>query len=133
MPNQNRLFDDLARVAGGALGALSGLREEIELLVRGRVERVLADMELVPREEFDVVKAMAAQARSDNEALLARIESLEQRLKAKPVATPARRPQARRSTPAAMLSGDASIPPDDEQDSLIDADDVGDSADQPKG
>lgn len=124
MPNQNRLFDDLARVAGGALGALSGLREEIELLVRGRVERVLADMELVPREEFDVVKAMAAQARSENEALLARIESLEQRLAAKPAAAgaPGRRsPQTRRSTPPTALAGDTT-PPNDDQESLFEND-----------
>lgn len=77
MQTQNRLFDDLARVAGGALGAVSGLREEIELLVRGRVERVLADMELVPRDEFEAVKAMAAEARAENERLAARLEALE--------------------------------------------------------
>ena len=124
MPNQNRLFDDLARVAGGALGALSGVREEIELLIRGRVERVLADIELVPREEFDVVKAMAAQARSENEALLARLDALEERLKAKSAAgTPARRPQGRRSVPPTALGADSSIPPDDDQESLYAAED----------
>lgn len=80
MQSQNRIFDDLARVAGGALGALSGVREEIELLVRGRIERVLADMELVPREEFEVVKEMAAQARSENEQLAARVAALEEKL-----------------------------------------------------
>lgn len=77
MQTQNRLFDDLARVAGGALGAMSGLREELELLVRTRLERALSDMDLVTREEFDVVKAMAQEARSENAALLARIEALE--------------------------------------------------------
>ncbi|WP_019646333.1 accessory factor UbiK family protein [Novispirillum itersonii] len=77
MQTQSRLFDDLARVAGGALGALSGVREEIELLVRGRLESLLADMDLVSREEFEAVKAMAAEARAENERLAARLATLE--------------------------------------------------------
>ena len=77
MQTQSRLFDDLARVAGGALGALSGVREEIELLVRGRLESLLADMDLVSREEFEAVKAMAAEARAENERLAARLTALE--------------------------------------------------------
>lgn len=77
MQTQSRLFDDLARVAGGALGALSGVREEIELLVRGRLESLLADMDLVSRDEFETVKAMAAEARAENERLAARIAALE--------------------------------------------------------
>ena len=76
MQTQSRLFDDLARVAGGALGALSGVREEIELLVRGRLESLLADMDLVSRDEFETVKAMAAEARAENERLAARIAAL---------------------------------------------------------
>lgn len=80
MQTQSRLFDDLARVAGGALGALSGVREEVELLMRGRMERLLAEMDLVPREEFEVVKAMAAEARAENERLAARLAALEARL-----------------------------------------------------
>lgn len=77
MQTQSRLFDDLARVAGGALGALSGVREEIELLVRGRLESLLADMDLVSRDEFEAVKAMAAEARAENERLAARLAALE--------------------------------------------------------
>ncbi len=99
MQTQNRLFDDIARVAGGALGAVSGLREEIELLVRGRIERVLADMELVPRDEFDAVKAMAAEARAENERLAARLADLEEKVSAKAPAKPGagRRAPARRA------------------------------------
>lgn len=82
MQTQNRLFDDLARVAGGAMGAVSGLREEIELIVRGRIERVLADMELVTRDEFDAVKEMAAEARAENDRLAKRIEDLETKIAA---------------------------------------------------
>lgn len=126
MQTQNRLFDDLARVAGGALGALSGLREEIELLVRQRLERVLADMDMVSREEFDAVKAMAAEARAENERLAAQVAALEARVKpttpsaaaAKAAATPAasrRRPPRRSpSTPkkaAAKPTSAAPTPP----------------------
>lgn len=102
MQTQNRLFDDLARVAGGAVGAVSGLREEVELLVRGRIERVLADMDLVPRDEFDAVKAMAAEARAESERLAARVSELEEKLSAKPAAKPGagrRAPTRRAATP----------------------------------
>ena len=77
MQSQNRLFDDIAKVAGGALGALGSLRQEIESLVRHRMERFLADKDLVTREEFEAVKAMAAKARAEQEALNARLDALE--------------------------------------------------------
>ena len=82
MQTENRLFDDLARVANGAFSTLSSVREEIETRVRERVERLLTDMDLVPREEFEAVKAMAQKARMEQEALQARVERLEQRLEA---------------------------------------------------
>jgi len=77
MQSQNRFFDDLARVASGAVGAISGVRGEIEQRLRDQLERVLGGMDLVSREEFEAVKAMAAKARAEQEALLARIEELE--------------------------------------------------------
>ena len=80
MQTENRLLDDLARMANGALNTLSGLREEIENRVRERVERMLADMDMVPREEFEAVKAMAQKARAEQEDLAARIAELERRL-----------------------------------------------------
>jgi BMFP domain-containing protein YqiC len=79
MQSQNRLFDDIARVAGGAAGALSGVRGEIEARLRGQLERVLAGMDLVSREEFEAVKAMATKARAEQEDLLGRIAALEAR------------------------------------------------------
>jgi BMFP domain-containing protein YqiC len=82
MQSQNRFFDDIARVANGAIGALSGVRGEIEARVRDRLERVLAGMDLVSREEFEAVKAMAAKARDEQEILLRRIAELESRLEA---------------------------------------------------
>ena len=69
MQTENRLLDDLARMANGALNTLAGLREEVENRVRERVERLLADMDMVPREEFDAIKAMAQKARAEQEGL----------------------------------------------------------------
>ncbi len=77
MQVENRFLDDLARVANGAAGALSGVREEVEALVRQRAERFLADMDLVTRDEFEAVKAVAAKARLEQEALEARVAALE--------------------------------------------------------
>ncbi len=96
MQVENRFLDDLARVANGAIGALSGIRGEIEGLIKQRVERLLADMDLVTREEFEVVKAVAAKARSEQEVLVERVAALEAAArKAKPKAKPkARRRQA---------------------------------------
>jgi BMFP domain-containing protein YqiC len=79
MQSQNRFFDDLARVANGAVGALSGVRSDIEARLRDQLERVLAGMDLVSREEFEAVKAMAAKARDEQEELLRRIAALESR------------------------------------------------------
>src|SRR5207244_653563 len=55
MQSQNRFFDDLARVASGAVGAISGVRGEIEARLRDQLERVLVGMDLVSREEFEAV------------------------------------------------------------------------------
>jgi len=80
MATENRLFDDLARVASGALGALTGVREEVETRMREQFEHILARMNLVRREEFDAVQAMAAKARAAQEALELRVAQLEARL-----------------------------------------------------
>ncbi len=89
MQTNNRFFDDIARVANGAMGAAAGLRTEVEALVRDRMQRLLADMDLVRREEFEVVKAMAAKARSEQEDLAARVAALEEALAQKAAAAPA--------------------------------------------
>jgi BMFP domain-containing protein YqiC len=80
MQSQNRFFDDIARVASGAVGALSGVRGEIEARLRDQLERMLAGMDLVSREEFEAVKAMAAKAREENEELKKQIAELQARL-----------------------------------------------------
>ena len=80
MQTQNRFLDDLARVAAGALGTLSGVKTEVETRLREQLERVLAGMDLVSRDEFEAVKAMAAKARCEQEDLAKRVVELESKL-----------------------------------------------------
>jgi BMFP domain-containing protein YqiC len=82
MQTSNRLFDDLAKVASGAASAVVGLRQEFESLVRQRIERLIDDFDLITRDEFEAVKAMAAHARAEQEKLEARVAELEAKLAA---------------------------------------------------
>jgi BMFP domain-containing protein YqiC len=83
MQTQNRIFDDIARLFANAAGAAQGLREEVEVLVRGQAERLFAEFDLITREEFEAVRALAAAAREEAEALAARVAMLEAALAAK--------------------------------------------------
>ncbi|MCG8356512.1 MAG: accessory factor UbiK family protein [Kiloniellales bacterium] len=106
MQTQNRLLDDLARVAGGALGVASGMRGEIEARLREQFERVLARMDLVTREEFDAVRAMAVKAREEQEELAERLAALEAQLaKRKPSAKAAKASKAPSATADGTDSG----------------------------
>jgi BMFP domain-containing protein YqiC len=78
--SENRIFDDLARMASGALSTLGGMRQELEARIRDQVERVLDRMEVVRREEFEAVRAMAMKAREEQERLAERLAALEARL-----------------------------------------------------
>lgn len=98
MQTQNRFFDDLARVAAGALGALSGVRSEVEARLREQLENLLAGMDLVSRDEFEAVKAMASKARSEQDDLAKRLAELEAQLAAV-VAREAREPRASEPLP----------------------------------
>jgi BMFP domain-containing protein YqiC len=82
MADRPRIFDDLAGMAGGAISALSGLREEIEAMVRARLDEAVRRMELVRKDEFEAVAEMAATARAGQEAADARIAALEARIAA---------------------------------------------------
>ncbi len=77
MQNSNRFIDELAKMATNAAGAARGLQQEVEAIMRGQAERLLGQMDLVQRDAFEAVKAMAAKAREENAALTARIEKLE--------------------------------------------------------
>ena len=81
MQVDSRLLDDLARVAGSALGAASGMRGEVEAAVRRRLEQALSGMDLVSRDEFDAVQEMAAKARTEQETLTKRVAELEAAIK----------------------------------------------------
>lgn len=77
MQTSNRLLDELAKMATNAAGAARGLQQEVEALMRGQAERLLSQMDLVNRDAFEAVKAMAAKAREENEALAVRVAALE--------------------------------------------------------
>ncbi|MBB3267998.1 BMFP domain-containing protein YqiC [Azospirillum sp. OGB3] len=102
MQVDNKILDDLARVAGGALGALSSLREEAEAQMRQQFERVLSRMDVVSREEHEAVRAMAAKAREEQEAMAERLAALE--------ATVAALKAGRDSKPDAGASAPAAAP-----------------------
>ncbi len=77
---QNRLLDDVARLFTDAAGMAQGVRREIEGVVRAQFERLIRDMDVVSREEFEAVREMAILARDENERLSARIAALEEKL-----------------------------------------------------
>jgi hypothetical protein len=76
----NRLFDEIGRLMNDATGAAQGIKREVETVVRSQAEKFLRDLDLVKREEFDVVKDMARLAREENEALKTRLAALEAKL-----------------------------------------------------
>jgi len=81
MPTTNsRFFDEVAKLMTGAAGAAQGVRKEIDTLVQTQVERVLGNLNVVKREDFEVVKDMAEKARLENGKLEARIAELERKL-----------------------------------------------------
>ncbi|MDP9840012.1 BMFP domain-containing protein YqiC [Neorhizobium huautlense] len=76
----NRIFDEFARLMTDAAGTAQGMRKEVETAFQAQAERFLNSMEVVKREEFEVVREMAIKARDENDALKARIEALEAKL-----------------------------------------------------
>jgi len=76
----NRLFDEMARLMNDAAGVAQGVRREFDTLFRTQAERVLRDLDVVQREEFEAAKEMARLAREENEALKARIDAIEAKL-----------------------------------------------------
>lgn len=92
MQTNSRFFDDFARLASGALGTAQGMKTEIDNLVHQRLEKVMAKMDLVPREEFDAIKAMVVSLSDTVENQTEQIKKLEVSLAAKaapkPRATP---------------------------------------------
>lgn len=73
----NRLFDDLSRLMNDAAGVAEGFKREVETVVRGQAERILRDLDVPQREEFEALREMVAKLRAENEALAARLAALE--------------------------------------------------------
>jgi BMFP domain-containing protein YqiC len=96
----NRFFDEVARLMNDAAGVAQGVRREFETMVRAQAERILRDLDVVKREEFEAVKEMARLAREENEALKARIDALEARQKG--TEAPPTGPVAPGATPTVM-------------------------------
>jgi BMFP domain-containing protein YqiC len=80
MTGQSRFFDDLAGIAGGAMSALAGLRDEAEAMVRANLDEAIRRLDLVKREELDSVKELAANARAGQEAAESEIALLRHRV-----------------------------------------------------
>ncbi|MEX0280836.1 MAG: accessory factor UbiK family protein [Arenibacterium sp.] len=81
MQTRNKILDDISQLMTNAMGVAQGAKEEAETAAKGMIDRWLADRDLVTREEFDAVRAMAQKAREENEALSARIAALEAQTK----------------------------------------------------
>ena len=77
-----RVFDEIARLMTDAAGAMQGARGEIDGAMRSRAEKILRDLDIVQRDEFEAVKAMAAKARDENDELRAQIEELRAQISA---------------------------------------------------
>ena len=80
MHTDNRVLDSMARFLTNAAGAAQAFRSEVETLIKARFEKLVAELDFVPREEFNAVKLMAQKARAENEKLAARIAALEAKL-----------------------------------------------------
>jgi BMFP domain-containing protein YqiC len=91
-----RLYDEFAKLMNDATGVASGVRREFEAVLRTQAERILRDLDVVQREDFEAVKEMARLAREENEALKARIAALEAKVGAAPTPTTPVLPQVPR-------------------------------------
>lgn len=89
MQSQNKIFEDLSKVATSALGTFAGLGREVETMAKNRVRELAGAADMVSRDEFEAVKAMAANARSEVEALKAEVAALKAALA--PAAAPKRK------------------------------------------
>lgn len=108
MQTRNPLLNDLAKVAGAALGVAGGMKDEIEGQIRSRIDRILAQMDLVTREEFDAAREMAVKARDEQEDLRQEIATLRAELETLRGARKA--PTAAKSKTSKKPAGRASEP-----------------------
>lgn len=81
MQTKNKIFDDISQLMTNAMGVAQGAKDEAQTAMSSLMDRWLADRDLVTREEFDAVRAMAQKAREENDALSARLDALEAKKK----------------------------------------------------
>ena len=91
MQSENRIFDDFVKMVNGFAGTMAGMGREAESSARDKMREWMGGMDFVSRDEFDAVKAMAAKAREENEALKARVSALEAKLGGSAAKTPPKR------------------------------------------
>ena len=101
----NRIFDEMARLMNDAAGVAQGVRREFDTVFRTQAERILRDLDVVPREEFEAVKDMARLAREEAAALRARIEALEAQFAAKTAGKATEKPADKAEKPAKKPPG----------------------------
>jgi BMFP domain-containing protein YqiC len=120
----NRIFDDIARLMTDAAGAAQGMRREAETVIKSQLEKLMRELDVVPREDFEAVREMALIAREENDRLAARLAALEAKLgtdAAPPAAASLKaatrgktaaptKPAARRAASTASAKGKASKP-----------------------
>jgi len=116
MSNRNPFVEDFAKVAASAMSTFGGLRDEAQAAMRARFETMIADMDMVTRDEFEAVRAMALKARDENDALRAEIEALKAQI-ARPTPKPAakkaaaRKPAAKRAPAKKAATAKSSAKP----------------------
>ena len=96
MQTRNRIFDDIAKVANSTAGTIAGLKDELEGLVRARIESFIAELDLVTREDFDIAMAVAVKAREEQEKLEKKVATLEKEVKK--LKAPPTKPRKKRVT-----------------------------------
>lgn len=112
MQSQSKILDDMAKLASSALGVAAGMRSEVEARFREQLERLLTQMDVVPREEFDAMAAVAVAAREGQETLAAQVAALEQRITTLEAAQ--KKAAKAAAKPAATASGGhGELPPGD--------------------
>jgi BMFP domain-containing protein YqiC len=107
----SRFFDEIAKLMNSAAGAAQGVRREIDTLVKAQVERVLNELNVVQREEFDAVKEMASRAREENDKLLERVAELERRGGGVSAAQAPGQTPGSQSTPSESTTPPSAAPP----------------------
>ena len=105
MQSENRLLDDLAKIAGGAFSSFSTLKDEAEARLHEKLEKILVRMDLVKRDEFEAVQAMAIRAREENETLATQLEEIKAQLGAQLAGTAIKKRPKQQKQRAALKGG----------------------------